>query len=126
MPPRTSKVSLLNIQSVFDSSILQIGDSRDLDARSWVLAIQREGELFLEQDHAMEADYSRPPFFFPAIRPISFRGKNVCGRIEVGRLDILGVSSSSVIQIGTCKNIFLGNRTKHIRQLSGIHKMPSK
>lgn len=119
MLSRYSQVQTLKIKSVIISSIIQIGDSRIINSLSRALAVQRETEIFLGQ----EGDYSKYSIFsepipLPGIEEdIVFQRMNLSPCIRVPHIDVIGVSSSSVIHIGNSEHVSMEARVKHIRQL---------
>jgi len=118
---RTSIVKDIHVRSVSASSIFLIGDSSHITPRSRALAIQRQAELFYGQ----EGDFNQFPVFYkPIPKPytdehVTFSRYNISPFIKVNHIDVLGVSASSVMQIGSTKTYNGEARVKHIRQLFG-------
>lgn len=120
MLKRISKVERIGIQILTFSSHLLIGDSTIINAKSDTFAVKRDKELFLENegDVINYGIFSLPLVLPPINQQIYFRNQHMCGCIVVNRINILGATSSSIIQIGSNKNIYLENRRKEIRQIA--------
>ncbi|MBT2640620.1 spore germination protein GerPE [Bacillus sp. ISL-41] len=120
MLQRTTCVDHIKIDSVSFSSIFQIGDSQQIQALSRALAVQREAEIFFDN----EGNYDAFPVFSEAIpfqpaeeESVNFSSQNLNPVLKVRNIDILGTSSSSVVHLGNSHNISMEARVKHIRQL---------
>jgi spore germination protein PE len=119
MLSRFSKVNHIKINSVSISSVTQIGDSRMINGFSRALAVQREAEIFLEN----EGNFSNYPVFSepiplpPIDEPLDYQRINLVPCIRVSNIDITGVSTSSVVHIGSSDHVYMEARIKHIRQL---------
>ena len=117
---RVASVDQIKIDSVIFSSVFQIGDSQQIQGFSRALAVQREAEVFYDN----EGEFTAYPIFLEPI-PFQLEEKtvnnsivhNVNPFIKVRKIDILGVSSSSVVHLGNSCDISLEARVKHIRQL---------
>lgn len=121
MLKRISKVHSIQVNLLAFSSVLQIGDSKELHQISNILAIQREQEFFWGYEGNMDVYevFSKEFRLPPITEPLLVTRRNMNGQINVQNIDILGVSTAAVIHIGSSGNIFGGNRVMHIRQLSG-------
>ena len=62
--------------------------------------------------------FNRPTIFPALYEPLIVKTNNVKGKIEVGKVDVLGVASSSLIQIGSNNKMKSETRLKHIRHLT--------
>ena len=119
MLQRTSVVELLNVNVVSFSSIIEIGDATYHQALSRALAVQRQKELF----YGTEGPYENYPVFvepipLPAITEnVESHFENLKPIIKVNHINITGVSSASLLQIGNCRHLYAEARIKHIRQL---------
>jgi spore germination protein PE len=119
---RISCVKTINVKAVSFASTFLIGDSTEIIPVSKALAVQREALIFLDN----EGDYSQFPIFSQPIpkqqitEQITVNRINHSPFINVGHIKILGVSSSSVFQVGSTKMIDAEARIKHIRQLLDI------
>lgn len=117
---RTSSVNELNINSLATCSTLEIGDSRYIQGLTRAVALQREQQLF----YSNEIDFSKydifqdPIPFEPFAEQLNYERIALQPIIKVNRIKITGASTSSVVQIGNCQNIYLESRIKHIRQLN--------
>jgi spore germination protein PE len=117
MISRYSNVTTAYVNSVGISSVFQIGDSMEITPAVNVLAVQREEE----RHYGTEGDLSQYSIYEEEIpQPIlyeqlttNFFHENP--RIKVDIVNIIAISSSSVFQIGSTKDIACVNRTKHIR-----------
>lgn len=115
---RWSLVRNIKINSITQSSILQIGDNETIKPEAKVLAVQRE----VAQFNGDEGDLDSYPVFsreLPKVsvtEPITMSITNECNNIHVGFITILGVSTSGVIQVGKNEKIEAESRVKHIRQ----------
>ncbi|WP_374724171.1 spore germination protein GerPE [Calidifontibacillus erzurumensis] len=118
MEKRLSIVDSVNISSIKDGSVVEIGDSFNVRLYSKALAVQREQELFLEN----EGSFHYPIFYRHIPNPIItervfMARNNECPKIEVNKVSIFGVSTSTVFQIGSTNTIHSEARVKHIRHL---------
>lgn len=116
---RISIVQDVKLRSMLFSSMVQVGDNVAIDAGADILAVQRELPIF----RGDEGDMRQIPIFsqqltVPIIdEQVDVKRINTSGRIEVGSVDILGLSVASVLQIGSNRSVTCFCRTKHIRQL---------
>jgi spore germination protein PE len=119
MLQRISAVDKINIDTIAFSSIFEIGDSSYIQGFSRAIAVQREAEVF----NAREGNFSVYPIFsesipfLPIEEEISIQTTQMNPVIKVQNIDVIGVSSSSIIHIGSSKHISMETRVKHIRQL---------
>jgi len=116
---RTSVVGHVKVRSLLLSSAVHVGEIGGLFPDSRVFAVQRERAVFLGN----EGDLEQFPIFrqpFARIRSterIQLEIHNRIPAISVRMVDILGISASSVLQVGNVGVVDATNRTKHIRQL---------
>ncbi|NLP50000.1 spore germination protein GerPE [Bacillus sp. RO1] len=123
---RISRVNDINLHSLSFSSYFHIGDSYYINAKSRALAVKREFPRF----YGNEGNFSEYPIFSmqsptPVITErVNMAVNNVNPNICVNSIKIKGVSSSSVLQIGSSQTVCAESRVKHIRQLLSpeIHK----
>ncbi|MBM7659815.1 spore germination protein PE [Bacillus mesophilus] len=116
---RTSIVPNIYINSLAFSSVFEIGDADTIQANSRAIAVQRQFPLFVEG----EADFSDYQIFsepIPSPDPdetvsTTFIHENPV--IKVQSMYVIGVSNSSVIQVGSSRSVNAEARVKHIRQL---------
>ncbi|MFC0557690.1 spore germination protein GerPE [Halalkalibacter alkalisediminis] len=118
---RTSLVKDIHVRSVSSSSIFQIGDSTHITPRSRALAVQRQAELFYgkEGDFNQYSVFNKPIPKPQTLEHVAFSKYNISPFIKVNHIDILGVSASAVLHIGSTKTFESEARVKHIRQLFG-------
>jgi spore germination protein PE len=123
MLKRTSYVDSLKVDSLQFSSIIQLGDSSYIQGGNRALAVQREEEIFFGQ----EGDFNQHPVFSQPLPFAPFTERfametihEPTARIKVGNIDILGVSSSSLVHIGSSKCVQMEARVKHIRHLLDV------
>ncbi|GGM25189.1 hypothetical protein GCM10011351_08620 [Paraliobacillus quinghaiensis] len=116
---RTTKVNFFRVNSVAFSSILEIGDATHCYPETNIIAVQKEGGV--ESDEGYEFDkYSlfdkqKPPL--PPITNVPKKTYNHKKSLHVDAINITGVTSSGVVQLGNLKNVEAESRIKHIRIL---------
>lgn len=123
MITRTSVVNSLQVDSISFSSIIQIGDSSYIQGSSRAIAVQREKELFFgnEGDFNSYPIFLKPIHVIPMNESISIQTQNLKPMIKVNHINIIGISASSVFQIGSNESINMESRVKHIRHLLDIY-----
>ncbi|MGP4041851.1 spore germination protein GerPE [Gracilibacillus sp. D59] len=109
----------IKMHSLSYSSSFQIGDAKEIEPNADVLAVQKEGGV--SSDKGFELD--QYPIFNTTI-PTTPDPEFVVGEhchhqknISVSTMDIMAVSTSSVVQLGSNKKIDSFSRLKHIRIL---------
>ena len=118
MLQRLSSVDHLKVMIASFSSILQLGDSCIINGFSRALAVQREAEVF----YGNEGNFPSYPVFTKPIPlpPINEQfttfTHNLKPVIKVQEIDIIGISSSSILHVGNTRNVSMEVRIKHIRQ----------
>ncbi|WP_144553556.1 spore germination protein GerPE [Bacillus sp. X1(2014)] len=120
MLQRTSCVDTINIKIVSFSSTVQLGDSCIINSLSRALAVQREVEVFYGNEGNLSPYrvYSEPIPFLPINESFTYSRQNPNPLIKVGRIDITGISSASLLHVGSSRHISMEARIMHIRQLS--------
>lgn len=116
---RISAVRSISINEVGLGSIFIAGDCVVVSPRSKALAVQRQISRFIGNEGSFQANpiYSRPiPLPAPSDE-VHLTGTNLSGYIHVGAVDIISISSSSVLQTGSNERIDTESRTKHIRHI---------
>lgn len=119
MLSRISQVQKLKIKTVSISSVTQIGDSQIINSLTRALAVQREVEIFFEN----EGDFSQYHIFkeqipLPLIEEeIIFHKTDLTPCIRVPHITIDGVTSASIVHVGNTGCVYLESRIKHIRHL---------
>lgn len=119
MLARTSCVDAINIDIVSFSSILQLGDSCIVNGLSRALAVQREAEQFYgnEGNNSAYRVYYEPIPLVPITEDITFIKHNLNPLIKVHNIDLIAISSSSLLHVGNTQHVSMEVRIKHIRQL---------
>jgi spore germination protein PE len=119
---RTSCVDTINIKTVSFASTVQLGDSCIINGLSRALAVQREAELFYgnEGNLSYYRVYSEPIPFLPITDPFTYSRHNPNPLIKVNTINIIGISSSSLLHIGNSGHVSMESRVKHIRHLLPI------
>jgi spore germination protein PE len=119
MSHRYSIVNDMKVRTLSFSSVLEIGDSNWIRSETKAFAVQRERELFFSS----EGDFSQYPIYnepipLPAL-PETVRMSTIDEMpIKVNKINITGISFSSVVQIGQTCNVYMESRVKNIRQLT--------
>lgn len=117
---RTSIVNQVRVRSVLLSSIVNVGDVRDIRPDTRVLAVQREKPIFFgNEGNVTNFNVFEQPFVKnqnPTPKEVSIQRRNENRFIHVHLIDILGISASSILQIGNAENVDCTSRIKHIRQ----------
>jgi spore germination protein PE len=119
MLQRTSCVDNINIKIVSFASTVQLGDSCIINGLSTALAVQREIEVFYGNEGNLSSYrvFSEPIPFLPITESFTYSRQNTNPLIKVNKIDIIGISSSSLLHVGNSRNVSLEARIKHIRQL---------
>ncbi|MFL6563151.1 MAG: spore germination protein GerPE [Bacillus sp. (in: firmicutes)] len=122
MLQRTSCVDTINVKTISFASTIQLGDSCIINALSRALAVQREAELYYgnEGNISTYSVFSEPIPFQPINESFSFIRYNPNPLIKVNKIDIIGISSSSLLHVGSSRNVSMEARVKHIRHLLPI------
>jgi len=116
---RTSKVDQIQIISLDNTSILEIGDSECLNPKTKAISVQREQAVFW----AHEFNYDDYPMFSRAI-PVWSADEvmvretyHINPMIQVGEVEVPFVASSSIIHVGSSLDLHAEARVKTIRHL---------
>jgi spore germination protein PE len=122
MQQRTSCVDTINIKTVSFASTVQLGDSCIINGLSRALAVQRETELFYGNEGNLSnyRVFREPIPFLPITEPFTYFRQNPNPLIKVNEINIIGMSSSSLLHVGNSKHVSMEARVKHIRQLLPI------
>ncbi|WP_426447439.1 spore germination protein GerPE [Paenibacillus sp. S-38] len=120
---RTSVVGSIRVIDIGYASTLLVGDLVDFAPVSLALAVQREIPRFYGNEGKFE---NFPLFVVPiplpsADQPVRMTVRQSCPRIQVDRVRVTAVSSSSMLQAGTLGSARAESRVKHIRQLQRAH-----
>ncbi|MFD9624753.1 spore germination protein GerPE [Peribacillus muralis] len=116
---RISKVKSLLSDTVSFCSTMQIGDTSYIDGYALALAVQKKSETFGAVDiQFRDYDIFKRPIYIPRLyEPVNTIFSNPNPFIHVGNIDIIGISSSSVVGVGNVGHIRMESRVKHIRQV---------
>ncbi|MBP1156198.1 MULTISPECIES: spore germination protein GerPE [unclassified Paenibacillus] len=119
LPVRTSVVNRVMIYSIGYASFFNVGDIGDFSPVTFALAVQREIPVFYGNEGNLR---SYPLFTSPIPLPKGESGARMTVNhavpvIRVNDVEVLAVSTSSIVQIGSIKSIRAESRIKHIRQL---------
>ncbi|WP_316571138.1 spore germination protein GerPE [Neobacillus sp. YIM B06451] len=119
MLQRISKVDSIFVKSALFSSTILIGDAMRIFGNSRALAVQREAEIFFDEegDFAQFKVFSEPIPLPPIYEPILIDTFQLNPVIKVGTIDVKGLSAASIIQVGSTPYISMEARIHHIRQL---------
>jgi spore germination protein PE len=119
MLQRTSSVDRINVNIVSFSSVVQLGDSCIINGFSRALAVQREEEMYFgnEGNFSNYSVFSEPIPLPPIDEPISILRHNQNPLIKVKNIDIIGISSASMLHVGNSNHVSEEVRVKHVRQL---------
>ncbi|MFD0694598.1 spore germination protein GerPE [Paenibacillus sp. GCM10027628] len=115
---RLSIVGTVYVNDVGSSSNLQVGDHVSTTLRTRALAVQREVPYF----YGNEGNFDVYPFYrrpFPVPQPpepVAMSVDNWGSFIRVGGVRILGIASSSLLQIGSNHDSRSESRVKDFRQ----------
>jgi spore germination protein PE len=119
---RTANVHSISINSLGSSSCLQIGDSIEIHNVTHALAVQRERELFFENEGDLRAFsiFNRLQPLTPSVDDVEMQTTSLHPIIKVGKIDVLALSSSAILHIGNSEHIQSETRIKHIRQVETV------
>ncbi|WP_044748769.1 spore germination protein GerPE [Bacillus alveayuensis] len=117
---RLSVVQLVHNEITSFSAVLQIGDSKEITARTKVLAVQRQHELFFGSEGEVNFHIFTDPIRRFAIDTTSLQMNklNESPVISVRTIRVLAIAFSSVVHIGSTSIIDTEARVKHTRQLA--------
>ncbi|WP_158589603.1 MULTISPECIES: spore germination protein GerPE [Clostridia] len=124
MDKRTAVVDNLFTNSVSNSSVLSIGDTNYATLKFKGIAVQKQVPTFSQED---EETFDYPLFKrdtnWPAptmgVRKITtYHNRNIC----VANVATIGVSASSLLQIGSLTKGYAEARVKHFRKLKGAYE----
>lgn len=126
LPIRTSVVNRVMIYNIGYGSFLNVGDVGDFSPVTLALAVQREIPVF----YGNEGNLGSYPLFSTPI-PLPKGESAVCMKvthavpfIRVDDVEVLAVSTASIVQMGSIKSIRAESRIKNIRQL--LRGLPPK
>lgn len=113
---RTSCVDSIRINAISNSGVCIVGDAFQLAPQSKIFAVARQWPIF----NGQEGDLSQYPLFqrpipLPAISEPVTMNIHHHSPINIGRVTVLGVTASAIVQIGSSQEIDMESRIKHIR-----------
>lgn len=116
---RLSHVNHVRVDTVYNSSIIQIGDSKEIHAIAHGLAVQREKPVFWgeEGDFKRFTIFRKPPPLATYPDPVLVKKRNESVTIRVDNMYVSGLSAAGILHIGSCEHMLLESRIKHIRHL---------
>ncbi|MEH7073669.1 spore germination protein GerPE [Neobacillus drentensis] len=128
MLQRTSFVDIIKVKTASFSSAVQLGDSCIINGLSKALAVQREVEEFYgnEGNLSLYRAFSEPIPFLPINEAYTYSRQNPNPLIKVGKIEIIGISSASLLHVGSSRHVSMEARVMHIRQLLPIHRNPEE
>jgi len=120
MLSRTSHVKQINVKALIFGSNIQIGDTQYIDAMSQALAVQEASKNFIGdperfEDYAVFNLRTPLPIIFENISMVQMNKKT---DIHVDTINVIGVSSSSILAIGNVDHSQLSSRILNIRRLA--------
>lgn len=116
---RISRIGFIKVRSMLFSATAHVGDCTFICPYSNTFAVQREISSYLESEGNLNQFliFSQPIPKVTPEKPIRMSVINENPFIDVGVINIFGMSTAPVLQIGSTKIVNTENRTKHIRQL---------
>ncbi|PAV29241.1 hypothetical protein CIL05_12660 [Virgibacillus profundi] len=120
MEKRTAEISNIRTISISYSSIFTIGDTVTTTQKSRGIAVQQEGATFTKEDNLHFRDYpifNREANWLKPKYSVHTNTIHHAESIHVQNVSLIGVSSSSVFQVGSINNITGDARIKHFRKL---------
>ena len=116
---RFSHVNRVRVDTVYNSSIFQIGDSKEIHTRARGLAVFRDKPVYWgkEGDFQQFAIFQRPPALSSLPDSVILKKEHKFGSIHVKDVYVSGLSGSALLHIGSTEHMVLESRLKHIRHL---------
>jgi spore germination protein PE len=115
---RLSIVGYVYVDSIGSSSVMQVGDNVTTALETKVFAVQREVPIYYGNEGSFKAYpfYQRPIPVPQLPEPFTMCVDNLGSFIRVRGIQVLGVSNTSVLQIGSNRIIGSESKVKNIRQ----------
>ncbi|MEF2247229.1 spore germination protein GerPE [Paenibacillus sp. IITD108] len=125
IPQRTSKIGGISIISIAASASLQVGDRRSTNAVIRAIAVQEQKRTPSSEEEYFEAyplfDYPLPDLNALLPEPqVEMKRTLYSDTIQVGKLDILAVSTAVSIIAGNSQTYKADSRVKHFRKFKPI------
>jgi len=119
MHSRTSHVHAFTNISLDASSVIEIGDSENIEAVSHILAVQRDKAIFYENEFQFRdyAAFSEPLPLPVDQEPLKIIAFHETPAIRVDKVNVSFAAAASVIHIGSSEHVELETRVKNIRHL---------
>ncbi|CDQ40679.1 MULTISPECIES: spore germination protein GerPE [Virgibacillus] len=120
MNKRTADVCDIYTNSVSFSGIVAIGDTVDANLESRGIAVQKEGVRFTREDEKYFNNYAlftQQANWIPSSKKVNKTTFHHDDSIQVNHVRTIGISSSSLMQIGSVSHINADARIKHFREL---------
>lgn len=115
---RISIVGDITISGIASASILHIGDTGYIRPRNRVIAVQRQKAIFWSHEGSFDSfGIFDEPIPLPSLIPQVHKSVDNLGSvIQVGGVRVLGISSSSVMQVGNNRMIEAESQLLNVRQ----------
>ncbi|MFK3959649.1 spore germination protein GerPE [Guptibacillus hwajinpoensis] len=119
MYSRSSLVNWILVSSVLSSAVVQIGDSNQVTPDTKAYALQRELPIFNGnevEDLSQYPMYSQPlplPLLTENIQQCTIHENPI---IKVASIRVIGLGASSVLHVGSTRQIKMESRVKHNRE----------
>jgi spore germination protein PE len=119
MNSRSSLVNWILVSSVLSSAVVQIGDSNQVNPDTKAYALQRELPIFNGnevEDLSQYPMYHQPlplPLITEDIEQWTIHENPI---IKVASIRVIGLGASSVLHVGSTRQINTEARVKHIRE----------
>ncbi|WP_027408993.1 spore germination protein GerPE [Anoxybacteroides tepidamans] len=122
---RLSIVQYINSKTFLLSSVFQIGDSKEINARSKVLAVQRQHELFFgSEGEELFPVFTKPIPKLDISAPDNIYRLHESPVLSVRSVYLIAASTAAVVHIGSTSTVNGETRIKHIRQLADQPSSP--
>lgn len=119
MNSRSSLVNWILVSSVLSSAVIQIGDSNQVTPDTKTYALQRELPIFNGnevEDLSQYPMYTQPlplPLITEDIQQWTIHENPI---IKVESIRVIGLGASSVLHVGSTRQIKMESRVKHNRE----------
>ncbi|WP_188207096.1 spore germination protein GerPE [Alkalibacillus aidingensis] len=118
---RDSVVKTVNCQSTDNSSSIRIGDTKWLTPQSVALAVQREGAYYsreFQERHTFQYYHFMDQPFPKQLQPFQCKvSRQEKQPIKVGNINVIGITASSTLHVGSLEHGDAFSKIKHVRQL---------
>lgn len=123
---RLSVIGTVKVNASSDASVLQFGDSREVDLTDRAIALQRK----LANDRGDETRFASYPIFtlplprFPEQAAGTLASRSYGNPIQVGSIRLTALRASSYLHAGCAEQLTAESRIKHIRQFNDATGLP--